>query len=242
MVLTNTAVHQPDSSKGPVLIRLAHQPLLNRIACRWTPLFVRTTTSLTWPRLPRDVRNAFAAPYDTPARRLRVSEFVADIPFAAGHPSRPTLDRIADGITDLDVPALLLWGPRDPVFLEEHLRDLQQRLPQADLHRYEKASHLLPEDAPGYAAAVGHAGCRSWTCPRTAPGDRHRSSRPPAVPCCTELAAPPDDDTAAVVEVGGRSISWAELPPGSGTPRPAWPRPASSQATGSRCWCRRRSN
>ena len=65
VVLTNTAVHQPDGSAGPILIRLVHVPLINRFACRWTPLFVRTTTSLTWPRLPRDVRDAFAAPYAT---------------------------------------------------------------------------------------------------------------------------------------------------------------------------------
>src|SRR3712207_8268523 len=29
-----------------------------------------------------------------------------------------------------------------------------RRLPQARLHRYARASHLLPEDAPEYAAAV----------------------------------------------------------------------------------------
>ena len=154
VVLTNTAVHQPAGSKGPILIRLAHVPILNRIACEWTPLFVRTTTSLTWPRLPRAVRDAFAAPYRSATQRLPVSEFVADIPFAAGHPSRGELDRIADGVAGLGVPAVLLWGPRDPVFLEEHLRDLQQRLPQAGVHRFERASHLLPEDAPEYADAV----------------------------------------------------------------------------------------
>jgi pimeloyl-ACP methyl ester carboxylesterase len=141
--------------------------LINRFACRWTPLFVRATTSLTWPRPPKDVRDAFAAPYGTVAGRLGVSEFVADIPFAADHPSRPTLDAIAGGIAELDVPALLLWGPRDPVFLEEHLRDLQQRLPQAVLHRYEKASHLLPEDAPEYVDAVNMwvAGMQSEAAP-----------------------------------------------------------------------------
>jgi acyl-CoA synthetase (AMP-forming)/AMP-acid ligase II/pimeloyl-ACP methyl ester carboxylesterase len=216
VVLTNTAVHQPETSKGPVLIRLAHHPLLNRISCRWTPLFVRTTTSLTWPRLPRDVRNAFAAPYDSVARRLPISEFVADIPFATGHPSRPTLDRVADGITDLDVPALLLWGPRDPVFLEEHLRDLQDRLPQADLHRYEKASHLLPEDAPGYAAAVGTWVAALDMSPSDAVDGRHRTpivdEPAAALPSVfAELSAHTDDDSAAVVEVGGRSISWADL-------------------------------
>ena len=227
VVLTNTAVHQPETSKGPVLIRLAHQPLLNQIACRRTPLFVRATTSLTWPRLPRDVRDAFAGPYDTAARRLPVSEFVADIPFAAGHPSRGALDRIADGIADLRVPALLLWGPRDPVFLEEHLRDLQERLPHADLHRYEKASHLLPEDAPGYVDAVDKwiAQLPLDVSPASALPGRHRrpiAAQPkigepaldPAsdrISAFAELAAHADDDNAAVVEVGGRSISWADL-------------------------------
>ena len=240
VVLTNTAVHQPATSKGPVLIRLAHQPLLNRISCRWTPLFVRTTTSLTWPRLPKDVRDAFAGPYDSVARRAGVSDFVADIPFAAGHPSQPTLDRIADGIAGLGVPALILWGPRDPVFLEEHLRDLQQRLPQADLHRYEKASHLLPEDASGYAAAIDtwigrlplHESSVDAGPPTAAPDSaspgRHRrpvtdaqalasAAAAPSVPApslpsvLTELATRARDAGPAVVEVGGRSISWADL-------------------------------
>ena len=210
-MLTNTAVHQPDGSAGPILIRLAHVPVINRFACRWTPLFVRTTTSLTWPRLPRDVRDAFAAPYATVARRLGVSEFVADIPFAADHPSRPELDGIAGGIAELDVPALLLWGPRDPVFLEEHLRDLQQRLPQAVLHRYEKASHLLPEDAPEYVDAVNlWLAAAAVRAPRRSrpSSPRGRRRRPTEL---TELAARADEHSPAVVEVSGRSISWADL-------------------------------
>ena len=154
VVLTNTAVHQPRPGRGPLLIRLAHLRLVNRVACRWTPLFVRATTSLTWPRLPRDVRNAFALPYSTARRRIPVADFVLDIPFAPGHDSNADVESIAAGVAELTVPALFLWGPRDPVFSDVYLRDLQDRLPQAVLHRYETASHLLPEDAPGYADAV----------------------------------------------------------------------------------------
>src|ERR1700712_1704191 len=94
VVLTNTAVHQPAGAKGPILIRLGYRPLLNQIACHWTSLFVRVATSLTWPRLPAEVRNAFAAPYLTRRRRLPVGEFVADIPLVAGHPSHPALNAI----------------------------------------------------------------------------------------------------------------------------------------------------
>lgn len=223
VVLTNTAVHQPEGSAGPILIRLAHVPLLNRIFCRWTPLFVRTTTSLTWPRLPKDVRAAFAAPYKSVARRAPVGDFVADIPFAAGHPSRPALNVIANAIGDLEVPALLLWGPRDPVFLEEHLRDLQQRLPNAALHRYEQASHLLPEDAPDYAAAVADwvAGLADPAAPPFSealadPGTSHlltlvQGAAETGPSELAELVARADDTSDAVVEVGGRSISWANL-------------------------------
>ncbi len=225
VVLTNTAVHQPESSPGPVLIRLAHVPLLNRVAVRGTPLFVRTTTSLTWPRIPRPVRDAFAAPYSGATLRGGVSDFVADIPFAVDHSSRPELDRIAGGMTGLDVPALLLWGPRDPVFLEAHLRDLQERLPGARVHRYENASHLLPEDAPDYVEAV-----RAFVGELEAepPPGRHRAvdtaadisaaastaadaPAPVVASVFTQLDNRSDDDTAAVVEVGGDWISWAQL-------------------------------
>ena len=55
-----------------------------------------------------------------------MGDFVADIPFRPGHPSRPALEAIAEGIRTLDVPALLLWGPRDPVFGEKYLADLRE--------------------------------------------------------------------------------------------------------------------
>ena len=224
-------------------------PVLNRIACRWTPLFVRTTTSLTWPRLPADVRDAFAAPvrHRRPAAPA-VGDFVADIPFAAGHPSRPALDRIADGIAGLDVPALLLWGPRDPVFLEEHLRDLQDRLPQAELHRYERASHLLPEDAPGYADAGRRLGRPAGCHEPVAPPQRRRSRTArrwrPAGGTGRARSAARATTTALTRRGRGRAAGASAGPSctrGSGTPPPAWPRPASGPATGSRCWSRRRS-
>ncbi|MEP6851618.1 MAG: alpha/beta fold hydrolase, partial [bacterium] len=148
VVLTNTAVHQPEERRPPVVIRLAHYGGLRNTLCVRTPVFVRAATALSWPPLSADVRAAFAAPYEGSQRRRAVGDFVADIPFAGDHPSRPALDRISAGISALSVPALLLWGPRDPVFGTQYLRDLLDRLPGAAVHRYPTASHLLPEDSP----------------------------------------------------------------------------------------------
>jgi acyl-coenzyme A synthetase/AMP-(fatty) acid ligase/pimeloyl-ACP methyl ester carboxylesterase len=210
VVLANTAVAMPAGDLGPALIRLAHAPGVRSAVTVGTPVFVRATTALSRPALPADVRDAFAAPYRSAARRRSVGDFVADIPFAPGHPSRPVQEAIAEGIRTLDVPALLLWGPRDPVFGERYLTDLRARMPQARLHRYEGASHLLPEDAPQYADAVVQ-----WVADLDAGHDPAGARPVPSGDAGRRLWSALDersgDDTPAVVEVGGATVSWSRL-------------------------------
>jgi len=216
IVLTNTAVHHPAGSPAPALIRLARSAALRQATCVTTPAFVRATTALSNPSLPADVRDAFSAPYGSADRRHAVGDFVADIPLEPEHPSRAALDDIADGVGTLDdVPVLLLWGTRDPVFGEAYLRDLITRLPHASVHRYQQASHLLMEDAP---AATGHLW--RWVADLDrplsvdelptedpAPGSEPRSQ------IWSALAARSDDPSPAVVELGRRgfTVSFAAL-------------------------------
>lgn len=154
VVLLNTAVHQPPESPAPTVIRIARSGPLLRLVTERTDLFIRATNAmsqsfLSGHRMPADVARAYRAPYLTASRRVAVRDFVADIPLEGEHPSARALDRIADGIRDLtDVPVLLQWGPNDPVFSDLYLDDLADRLPHADIHRYERASHLVIEDAP----------------------------------------------------------------------------------------------
>jgi acyl-CoA synthetase (AMP-forming)/AMP-acid ligase II/pimeloyl-ACP methyl ester carboxylesterase len=211
VVLANTAVAMPDGDLGPALIRLAHAPGVRAAVTVGTPVFVRAATALSRPPLPAGVRRAFAAPYGSAARRRSVGDFVADIPFSPAHPSRPVQEAIADGIRTLDVPALLLWGPRDPVFGERYLTDLRGRLPHAALHRYEGASHLLPEDAPQYADAVAQ-----WVT--DLPGPEFPGRPPAPTPAEDDPRAPwsalaerATDPSPAIVEVGGARVSWAQL-------------------------------
>ena len=149
VVLANTAVHQPERAPAPTLIRLARsRPLLNAVTRR-TPAFVRGTTMMSRD-MPADVARALRAPYADAESRRAVGDFVADIPLSPDHPSAATLDAIAEGVRTLDVPVLLAWGSDDPVFSDRYLRDLRARMPHADVHRYEKARHLVTEDAPAW--------------------------------------------------------------------------------------------
>jgi cis-3-alkyl-4-acyloxetan-2-one decarboxylase / olefin beta-lactone synthetase len=228
VVLTNTAIALPAGDSGPALIRLAHAPLLRDALCRRTPIFVGAATALSRPPLPRDVRRAFAAPYDSAARRRSVRDFVADIPFSRDHPSRATLEGIAADVSSISEPVLLLWGPRDPVFGEKYLADLRQRLPQAQLHRYEGASHLVTEDAPQYTDAVAQwladltiasserairteCAVASGAIPATPPSPTNAGSGSAPRYLWSALDARADDLSPAVVEVAGANVSWAAL-------------------------------
>ncbi|WP_022905854.1 alpha/beta fold hydrolase, partial [Curtobacterium sp. B18] len=216
----NTAVHQPDDAPIPAPLRLALRPELLGRATVLTPAFLETTLAIAHPRLDRPVADAYRAPYRGAARRGGIGGFVADIPVDADHPSAPELDRIAAGVAALDVPALVMWGPRDPVFLERYLDDLADRLPHADVHRFEGAGHLLPDDADvagtvfdwlGDHLPDGHgpAGAEpSLQAPTDTVADAGR-------PLWAALDALRERDDAALVEMaaagGPRTVSWRLL-------------------------------
>ncbi|MCK9794396.1 alpha/beta fold hydrolase [Isoptericola sp. 4D.3] len=147
VALLNTAVHQPDDAPLPAPLRLALAGPVHRLGTRTTRAFLDTTLALARPRLPADVAQAYRLPYLTADERDGIEGFVADIPVDDAHPSAPELARVAAGVAALEVPAVLLWGPHDPIFSDRYLDDLVRRLPHAHVHRFADAGHLVAEDA-----------------------------------------------------------------------------------------------
>jgi cis-3-alkyl-4-acyloxetan-2-one decarboxylase / olefin beta-lactone synthetase len=214
MVLMNTAVHQPAGSRGPFLIRMARLPGVLPFVCVTTPMFIQVALELSRPRLAKSIREGYLAPYRTSARRAGIGDFVRDIPLDPSHPSAEALEKVIADIPSLaDLPTLLLWGPSDPVFSDIYLRDLETRLPRADVHRFVGASHLVPEDA-NVADAV-----HEWLAQLGKPRSRSaRSSDEPALsraPGWSALDRRSDDDEVAMIEMHRhavrRSMSFAEL-------------------------------
>ncbi|MCU1569137.1 MAG: hydrolase, partial [Pseudarthrobacter sp.] len=230
VVLTNTAVHQPSGSEIPPALRLALHPAVHKWGTTTSDAFLRVTHSLAHPPLPADIRSAYMAPYHGADRRAGVGNFVADIPVDASHPSFPALTGVAEGLHGLKVPALMLWGPRDPIFSDRYLKDLIHRLPHAEVHRFEGAGHLLAEDrniaAPVFqwlagnveASEGGSTGAEATAAEgqeqypiQQAPAEFH-----PLWELLGQQAAGPAGGDTAVVEMapGGtasRSLSWRQL-------------------------------
>jgi acyl-coenzyme A synthetase/AMP-(fatty) acid ligase/pimeloyl-ACP methyl ester carboxylesterase len=155
VILLNTAVHQPKEFNNPTIIRLARARGLLAPVTEYTQGFIFGTRVLSGSKMSREIAAGFRAPYRKREYRKAVHGFVADIPFEENHVSRAPLDHIAAKLDLLaHTPILMCWGPNDPVFSDLYLRDLKSRLPQAEVHRYEGASHLVSEDAPALVSDV----------------------------------------------------------------------------------------
>ncbi|OWP22701.1 hydrolase [Microbacterium sp. AISO3] len=229
VAVLNTAVHHPAGMPLPSALRVAGARSLLATTTIKTTAFLDTTLALADPPLAPEVRAAYRAPYTSSGLRRGIGAFVADIPATPEHPSTPALDELAGGLVDLTVPALLLRGPRDPVFGEHHLDDLARRLPHADVHRFEGAGHMLAEERP-YADVVldwlddnglssGDATDARDVGERRIPADEKDADDDARafVPIWQRLFDRSDDDDTAVVDltrrVGGEplDVSWREL-------------------------------
>ena len=229
--LLNTAVHQ-GPRRIPAPLRLARATGVLPAATRTTTAFLETTLALAHPPLPAPVRAAYRAPYRTAARRRAIGDFVADIPVGNEHPSMPALNAIAAGLRGLNVPALLFWGPRDPIFSDRYLDDLTDRLPHARVHRFEGAGHLVAEDAAWASAlldwlpspdAVPAADVAAATAATAATvpnasgkptGDADAESEAAFRPLGAALEDRAQDPDVAVVDMAGKTplrVSWRLL-------------------------------
>ncbi len=206
VILTNTAIH-PAGFELPAALKLASHPAVHSWGTKTTSAFLQVTHSLAQPALDPEVRKAFMAPYASAAKRDGVANFVADIPFAEDHPSRSALNEIAEAARTLSVPVLMLWGPKDPVFSDRYLRDLMDRLPHAQVHRFEGASHLVGEDKD-IATPIFE-----WLASGQNPKNSSRAdSLGEYRPMLAELDSRTEDASVAVVDINPpRSLSWSEL-------------------------------
>jgi haloalkane dehalogenase len=148
LAILNTAAFP---GPAPLRIRFCRTPLLGALAVRGLNAFAGLATVMAVEdrtRMTPTVRRGYLAPYSGWATRIATLRFVEDIPLDPSHPSWGTLQSVEAGLARLrDKPACLMWGERDWCFTPAYRQGFQQRLPQARVHRAERAGHYVVEDA-----------------------------------------------------------------------------------------------
>jgi haloalkane dehalogenase len=150
LVVANTAAfHRPVGKSFPGALSCFRAPMVGGFLVRGLNLFVRGTSWIGCQerRLSRAVRDAYAAPYDSYAHRIAIHRFVQDIPLRVGDRSFERISWLQDRLCLLRaVPMLIVWGMRDFVFDAPVLDEWLRRFPEAEVHRFPRAGHLVFED------------------------------------------------------------------------------------------------
>lgn len=223
VALTNTAVFHDQIEKIPAALQLALNPAIHGWGTQKSTAFLDVTLHLAQNGgLDSAVYKTYAAPYRTAELRAGIRNFVADIPAGEATASYTDMVRIAEGIRDLHVPAFFQWGTKDPVFQRRYMADLQERMPQADVHRYENASHLVAEDED-IATPLFHWLEEQFLWNHTG-RQAHQLAREEQQlhtdfePLISEVLRRASDSSLAVVDMDSRNetqiastLSWAEL-------------------------------
>jgi cis-3-alkyl-4-acyloxetan-2-one decarboxylase len=158
LVLLNTAAfHLPKTKKLPPSLWLCRNTPLDALLIRKTGLFVRLVTrwGVRTRELSPEERDAYLTPHAAKASRLAQLRFVQDIPLTPDHPMHALVTEVQGKLAQFQrTPTLICWGAKDWVFDDHFLAEWQRILPQAEVHRFPDASHLVLEDKPDEILAL----------------------------------------------------------------------------------------
>ena len=100
--------------------------------------------------MPKELRDAYCAPYDSWQNRIATARFVQDIPLRDGEPGYDIVKNSEENLSQFrSVPTLICWGAKDFVFDDHFLNEWKKHLPNAEVHRFADAGHYVLEDVAG---------------------------------------------------------------------------------------------
>jgi len=149
LVILNTAAFPlPASKKMPWQLTLGRDSLLGAGLIRGFNAFAAGAAKQgVEVAIPRDVRRAYLAPYDSWANRIATLRFVQDIPLRPGDRAWPLVEEAGRRLHEFaDRPTFIGWGLRDFVFDWHFLDGFHRALPEAQVQAFEDASHYVLED------------------------------------------------------------------------------------------------
>ena len=150
LVILNTgAFHLPATKALPWQLWLVRNTPLGSGLVRGLNGFARGATRFGCTRrpMPKEVRDAFCAPYDSWENRRAVLRFVEDIPLRPGDRGYDLVTEIAENLPRLaGKPVMICWGDKDFVFDRHFLAEWVRIFPDAELHRFPDGGHYILED------------------------------------------------------------------------------------------------
>jgi haloalkane dehalogenase len=150
VILNTAAFHLMAGKKLPWQLRVVRDTPIGALLVRGFNAFARGASRLATTRrsMPKELRDAYCAPYGSWSERIATLRFVQDIPLTSDDPAYAPLTEIQEGLHHFaSHPILICWGARDFVFDDHFLDEWRGIYPQAEVHRFDDAGHYVLEDA-----------------------------------------------------------------------------------------------
>jgi len=151
VVLNGAAFRVPSDAHVPAALHVVRNRGLGALAVRSSDFFIRTAARACCTRrpMPREVLDAYLAPYANWADRIALLRFPQDVPLGPSDPSYSLVTSIEAGLARFrQTPAMICWGERDVVFPPHVLDIWRAHWPHAEVHGFPDCGHWVLEDAP----------------------------------------------------------------------------------------------
>ncbi|QXE92023.1 alpha/beta fold hydrolase [Geomonas subterranea] len=149
VVLNTAAFHLPKEKTFPLGLKICRDTLLGTLLVRGFNAFSVGASIVGCKKnpMPRELMQAYRAPYDSWRNRIATLRFVQDIPLGPGDRTYDLVSDIAAGLERFrDLPMAIFWGELDFVFDTTFLAEWKRRFPKAQVKSYADAGHYILED------------------------------------------------------------------------------------------------
>ena len=157
VVLNTGAFRLPKSKPLPLGLRIGRDSILGKILIRGFNSFARGAAWVGCKRnkMPKVLRDAYCAPYNSWANRVATHLFVKDIPLHKGDPGYDIVCDVEEKLAQFtSIPMMIAWGELDFVFDLHFLAEWERRFPNAEVHRFPDCGHYILEDAADEVIAL----------------------------------------------------------------------------------------
>jgi haloalkane dehalogenase len=149
LVILNTAAFPlPPAKQMPWQLKLGRDSKLGAFLIRGFNAFARGAAKQgAASPMPRSVRRAYLAPYNSWRNRIATLRFVQDIPLAPGDRAWPLVEEAGRRLREFaDRPSFIGWGLQDFVFDRHFLEVFVRALPNSEVQAFEDAGHYVLQD------------------------------------------------------------------------------------------------
>lgn len=151
LVILNTgAFHLPQSKPLPISLWICRNTLLGTLLVRGLNAFssVASYVGVKRKAMSKEVRQAYVMPFNSWKNRISTLRFVQDIPLYKSDKNYQLVSDIDASLEKFQqVPTLICWGLKDFVFDKHFLAVWKEKMPHAQVHKFDNCGHYILEDA-----------------------------------------------------------------------------------------------